>query len=94
MTITGFEPATPVTLDEINAVYNVVDKAKTQTQAGNRLFFANTSKPDINYKELSDLSLKIYPQTFSKNIGDTGPEYDNFGQEYYNVHNIYHYLGY
>ena len=94
MTITGFEPATSVTLDEINAVYNVVDKAKTQTQAGNRLFFANTSKPDINYKELSDLSLKIYPQTFSKNIGDTGPEYDNFGQEYYNIHNIYHYLGY
>ena len=72
---------------------------KTQAQCQNMLFLGNIEKPRINYKELSDLSLRIIPTiTNDVNIGNIDVNYmDKPGNqlwEYYNVKNIYDYLGY
>lgn len=61
------------------------------------LFLGNVKDSSINYKELSDLSLRIYPKiSQEKNIGNVNYQYvDNTGgYEYYNAKNIYNYLGY
>lgn len=95
--ITGFEPTSSASLDEINLLYNVVDNAKSQTTCQNMLFLGNINKPSIDYKELSDISLRIVPNlTQDVNIGNVSHEYkDPTGKyEYYNVNNIYNYLGY
>ena len=69
----------------------------TQTQCKNMLFFGNIVKNTDNYKELSDLALRIVPQlnvvddfdTLNKNyLSDSG----DFG--YYNSLNIYNKTGY
>lgn len=95
--VTGFEPTIPVDINEINLLYNVVDSAKAQTSCQNMLFLGNVKDSSINYKELSDLSLRIYPKiSQEKNIGNVNYQYvDNTGgYEYYNAKNIYNYLGY
>ena len=80
--------------------YNIVNSAKTQCQCQNRLFLANTTEEVVPIKELSDLSLRIYPfASQNKNIGCVNSEYQDLSDsdskfEYYNAFNVYNYLGY
>lgn len=95
--INGFENITQVSLNDINMQYNVVDSANAQTACQNMLFMGNVNNPEIEYKELSDLSLRFLPHlNLKNNIGWVNEKYeDSTGQyEYYNVQNIYHKLGY
>ena len=59
--INGDENETEVTLEEINSSFDVIQNAKTQCTAGNRLFMANIHKSRIEYDELSKLSLCFCP---------------------------------
>ena len=98
--ITGFETTLEVSINDINVAYNVVDKVVSQATCQNRLFLGNVSNPDIEYKELTDLSLYFLPElNTSNNIGRVDENYKdttNISQpyEYYNVMNIYNKLGY
>ena len=101
ITIFGTEDTTEVPLSDLNLQYFVANKANTQTQCSNRLFLGGVSKPNIDYKELTDLSLRILPksQEFNKNdlIGNVSLKnfVDINGKyEYYNTKNIYNYVGY
>ena len=99
LNITGFENIIDVSIDEINPQYQLVDSAKAQAKAQNILFLGNVNKPSLPYQELSDLSLRIIPSISNeKNIGNLDSNYiDRSGRnlwEYYNVNNIYNYLGY
>ena len=59
--ITGFENITEITASDINLNYNIVDSVHTSAVCQNMLFLGNVHKPDIPYKELTDLSLRFLP---------------------------------
>lgn len=59
--ITGFEEIIPLSKEDINLNYNVVDSACTSAVCQNMLFMANVHKPEIPHQELSDLSLRFLP---------------------------------
>lgn len=103
ITITGNEAAQPIPLSDINQQYFIASSVKAQAQCQNRLFFGNVTQSTPENKELKDLSLRIYPTyskyTDSKLIGSlTGNYLDGTSVKnkyaYYNVHNIYNYVGY
>ena len=97
ISITGYESTIDVTAQDINASYSVVNNAKAQAVSQNMLFLGNVEKPEIEYKELSDLSLHFLPTLdTSENIGFVDQNYTDSsgGYEYYNVSNIYNKLGY
>lgn len=97
ISITGFETVQSVSINDINVAYNVVNSAAAQTTCQNMLFLGNVANPDIEYKELTDLSLHFLPElNVENNIGRVDKDYkDETGQyEYYNVMNIYNKLGY
>ena len=60
--ITGFEEIVPVTVSDVNLLYNTVDAAKASATCQNMLFLGNVHKPDIPYEELRDLSLRFLPK--------------------------------
>lgn len=99
---TGFENVEEISIDELNIQYNIVDKVKTQAQVQNMLFLGNVDKPTIPYKELTDLSLRMYPMISNdKNIGLLDKDYKPIalsdqldGYEYYDTNNVYNYTGY
>lgn len=95
--VNGYEDQVEVSINDINIQYNIVNSCYTQDTAQNMLFMGNVSKTEIPYRELADLSLRIYPTLDqSNNIGFVSQDYsDSTGKfEYYNVQNIYHRLGY
>lgn len=97
VSITGYEQALSVSIDELNLQYNIVKSSKTQTSCQNMLFLGNVSHEDILYKDLADLSLRFCPHLNTTNdIGNVDHNYnDTTGKyEYYNVLNIYNKLGY
>ena len=94
--LTGYDKAIPVPIQTINAQYTIANSAKTQCQVQNRLFMANIYKPSINYKELEDLSLRIFPNAKKvSKIGKLDEYYSDLSlkYEYYNTKNIYYNLG-
>ena len=98
ISISGFEEVEEISIDEINVEYNIVNKAKTQCQCQNMLILSNVEKENIPYKELTDLSLRIYPTINNDvNIGNLDHNYvdlNNIGKEYYDAVNVYNYTGY
>jgi hypothetical protein len=70
------------------------------------LFFGNVRETEIDYEELTDLSLRITPELTHVDIGHINHEYKEDSNtaenatprerrfEYYNANNIYNYLGY
>lgn len=101
--ISGFETTQVSSIEELNAQFIVVDAVKTQTQCDNMLFFGNVKETEIDYEELTDLSLRITPELTHVGIGHINQEYkEDSGDdlprsrrfEYYNANNIYNYLGY
>ena len=97
ITLTGFEKIQDISIDEINLLYEICSSVKAQAQCQNRLFFGNINKPNIDYQELADLSLRIIPSiTYDTNIGNIDQNYVDSTRkfEYYNANNLYSYLGY
>lgn len=100
ISINGGEPVIPISIDELNVYYHTLDSAATQAENSNMLFLGNTKDTIIDYKELTDLSLRICPKLYNgEDIGYVDSNYvDNSGSqnpnEYYNPLNIYYRLGY
>ena len=98
--ITGDENETEVTLEEINSSFDVIQNAKTQCTAGNRLFMANIHKSRIEYDELSKLSLCFCPYKSEEaypliNGGMTEKyEINTWSLGYYDTKYIYDKTGY
>lgn len=101
--ITGLEDSTEIPISEINNQFFQASRAKTSTQCQNRLFLGNIAKPDIPYKDLTDISLRMLPilnSVDSKNtIGQVDYNYVDDSSlinsyEYYNTKNIYYNVGY
>ena len=67
----------------------------TQAQCKNMLFFGNIVKNIDNYKELTDLALRIVPQlNVVKNFDSLNEQYLSDNGAYYNSLNIYNKTGY
>lgn len=101
--ITGLEDSTEIPISEINNQFFQANSAKTSAQCQNRLFLGNIAKPDIPYKDLTDISLRMLPilnSVDSKNtIGQVDYNYVDDSSlinsyEYYNTKNIYYNVGY
>ena len=101
--VTGLEDSTEIPISEINNQFFQANKAKTSAQCQNRLFLGNVAKPDVPYKDLTDLSLRMLPilnSADSKNtIGQVEYNYVDDSSlinsyEYYNTKNIYYNVGY
>lgn len=101
--ITGLEDSTEIPISEINNQFFQASSAKTSAQCQNRLFLGNVAKPNIPYKDLTDISLRMLPilnSVDSKNtIGQVDYNYVDDSSlinsyEYYNTKNIYYNVGY
>lgn len=101
--ITGSEETKDIPVSDINIQYSIVDKAKSQTVCQNMLFLGNSCKPDMMYKDLSDISLRLLPYLIESDserfIGKTSYDYSDlsdqsYSHEYYNTLNIYNKVGY
>ena len=57
--ITGNEDITEITVEDINVKYQIAENVQTQEQCQNMLFFGNIQDQTIEYKELTDLSLRF-----------------------------------
>jgi len=101
--ITGSEETKDIPVSDINIQYSIIDKAKSQTVCQNMLFLGNSCKPDMMYKDLSDISLRLLPYLIESDserfIGKTSCDYSDlsdqsYSHEYYNTLNIYNKVGY
>lgn len=101
--ITGSEETKDIPVSDINIQYSIIDKAKSQTVCQNMLFLGNSCKPDMLYKDLSDISLRLLPYLIESDserfIGKTSYDYSDlsdqsYSHEYYNTLNIYNKVGY
>ena len=98
--ITGDENETEVTLEEINSSFDIIQNAKTQCTAANRLFMANVHKSKIEYEILSKLSLCFCPYKYEEPYplvnGGINEEYEISSIEdgYYDTKYIYNKTGY
>lgn len=101
--ITGDEDIEDIPLSEINSEYFIVDAAQAQAQCQNIFFMGNIHKPSIDYADLQDISLRILPtlsiEESADLIGKVDTDYNDNSRaqnsyEYYNVQNIYNYVGY
>lgn len=101
--ITGSEETKDIPVSDINIQYSIIDKAKSQTVCQNMLFLGNSCKPDMMYKDLSDISLRLLPYLIESDserfIGKTSYDYSDwsdqsYSHEYYNTLNIYSKVGY
>ena len=95
--VTGFEETEDIAATDINLSYNVVDSVTTSAVCQNMLFLANVHKPDIPYKELSDLSLHFLPYLKQEKYPiQMDQEYvvTSFDKGYYDPEFIYNKTGY
>lgn len=99
VTFSGYESTLETTLEEILQEYNVIDRQKSLAQVQNRLFQANLTQDQEEYKDLEDIALRFLPTVRSKNnIGNLNHNYEsslsNTGLEYYDPINVCNFLGY
>ena len=96
--ITGFEPTTEVTVDEINLMNQKFGAVETQEQVQNRLFFGNLTKQQIAYNDLQDCALRILPfidDSRQYPIDQIGNYYiGSTSSTYCDPSTIYNYVGY
>ena len=98
--ITGYEDKTEITTEEINLQYQVVGSAEAQEQCQNMLFLGNVQKPNIDYTELEDLSLRFVPTVslerydISSKVNEDYDVQPDFENSYYNTKFIYNKVGY
>lgn len=94
--ITGNEDATEISVEEINVKYQIAQSVQTQAQCQNMLFFGNIQDQVIDYKELSDLSLRFMARPDKSKIYSPVPhDYNNIISDTYSDPKfIYGYTGY
>ncbi len=94
--ITGSEKTIEISSDEINYRYELYDTAQTQAICQNRLFLGNLHKPDIDYQELQDISLRFFPQLTRENYNSslTNEYLGSVKGSYYDPLTIYNKVGY
>ena len=61
LSITGYEPYTEVSIEDINTRYQIYGAVETQAAAQNMLFLGNLSRPNIPYQDLADCALRFLP---------------------------------
>lgn len=66
----------------------------TQAQCKNMLFMGNVSQLTDNYKELSDISLRIIPYLAKQNLDTVTNSYQASDPGYYSSENMYNKVGY
>lgn len=95
LSITGNEETEDVDANILNLSRFNPKNVLTQAQCKNMLFFGNIVKNSDNYKELSDLALRIIPELNVENFNfKLDSEYNNSQNTYYNSTNIYNKTGY
>lgn len=94
--INGLQSQEEITVSELNMGYYIANSVKAQAICQNRLFIGNVASPEINYKELSDLSLRFVPTTDTTiNYDSTDYMYEKTASgTYYDPRFIYKYTGY
>lgn len=95
--ITGHEEAEDLDANILNISRFNPKNILTQAQCKNMLFFGNIVKNSDNYKELTDLALRIVPQLKHTNsLGKLNKDYisDSNDYAYYDSLNIYNKTGY
>lgn len=94
--ITGNEQKTEITVDEINPQYQIAQNVQTQESCQNRLFFGNVQNQNIDYTELSDLSLRFTARANTKQSYDPGThDYNTASRNtYIDPLFIYNFTGY
>ena len=95
--ITGYEEAEDIDANVLNISRFNPKNILTQAQCKNMLFFGNVVKNSDNYKELTDLALRIVPELHivdNFDSLDTSYRSDNGDFAYYNSLNIYSKTGY
>ena len=94
--VTGYEEAEDLDPNILNISRFNPKNVLTQAQCKNMLFFGNIVQNSDNYKELTDLALRITPQLQSSKIDIVSKDYlsDSGDYCYYNSLNIYNKTGY
>ena len=98
--ITGLEQISEVSLSDINLQYQTFNSVETQAECQNRIFFSNIRSQDIDYKELTDISLHLIPSIdlldydVSKKVSSDYTIQSEYNNSYYNPEFIYKYTGY
>ena len=94
--ITGNEQKTAVTVDEINPQYQIAQNVQTQESCQNMLFFGNVQNQNIDYTELSDLSLRFTARANTEQSYDPGTHDYNVAPRntYVDPLFIYNFTGY
>lgn len=93
--ISGFEDITDIPISDINIQYNIAQSVEAQAACQNMLFLGNIHRPDINYKELTDLSLRFCPSLVTKSYIPIQYDYQESAKNTYADPNfIYNYTGY
>lgn len=94
--ITGNEQKTAITVDEINPQYQIAQNVQTQESCQNMLFFGNVQNQNIDYTELSDLSLRFTARANTEQRYDPGTHDYNVASRntYVDPLFIYNFTGY
>lgn len=94
--ITGNEQKTEITVDEINPQYQIAQNVQTQESCQNMLFFGNIENQNIDYTELSDLSLRFIARANTEQTYDPGTHDYNVASRntYIDPSFIYNFTGY
>ena len=93
VSITGYEETLDFDPNIININRFNPKSILTQAQCKNMLFFGNITKITDNYKELSDLSLRIVPNIKIETLEQPNNNYSG-SEGYYNPQNMYYKVGY
>ena len=93
ITITGHEEVEDFDPNILNIQRFNPKHILTQAQCKNMLFFGNITKITDNYRELSDLSLRIIPEIANTTL-DNQIDIDYNGEGYYSTQNMYYKVGY
>lgn len=94
--ITGNEEVEEIPLSDINPFYQISQNVQTQEDCQNMLFFGNIQNQNIDYNELSDLSLRFCASPdFEKTYDRVSQDYDNpVTNTYSDPRFIYNFVGY
>lgn len=93
VSITGYEPTEDFDPNILNITKFNPKSILTQAQCKNMLFFGNITQNTDNYKELSDLSLRIVPTINKQYLEQPNNSYEG-AEGYYNPFNMYYKVGY
>lgn len=98
LVVSGFEDVQEVTVNDINATYQIYGSVETQDTVQNMLFLANVDKPKTQYDDLADCALRFLPILSVSEKYDTkqiGLDYTgSISNTYYDPYYIYNKVGY